>query len=79
MGRTAVTCVNDRYDYAPHQWHICQSMIKVTLMDPYQLSVLRELGDHGSVAATARALGVSPSAVSQSLGALQRKFKAPLT
>ncbi|WP_314325166.1 LysR family transcriptional regulator [Paenarthrobacter ilicis] len=54
-------------------------MIKVTLMDPYQLSVLRELGDHGSVAATARALGVSPSAVSQSLGALQRKFKAPLT
>ncbi len=48
-------------------------------MDPYQLSVLRELGDHGSVAATARALGVSPSAVSQSLAALQRKFKAPLT
>lgn len=48
-------------------------------MDPYQLSVLRELGDHGSVAATARALGVSPSAISQSLAALQRKFKAPLT
>lgn len=48
-------------------------------MDPYQLSVLRELGDHGSVAATAQALGVSPSAVSQSLAALQRKFRAPLT
>lgn len=48
-------------------------------MDPYQLSVLRELGDHGSVAATARALGISASAVSQSLAALQRKFKAPLT
>lgn len=54
-------------------------MVKVNLMDPYQLSVLRELGDHGSVAATANALGVSPSAVSQSLAALQRKFKAPLT
>lgn len=54
-------------------------MIKLSLMDPYQLSVLRELGDHGSVAATAQALGVSPSAVSQSLAALQRKFKAPLT
>ncbi|WP_367645777.1 LysR family transcriptional regulator [Paenarthrobacter ureafaciens] len=48
-------------------------------MDPYQLSLLRELGDHGSVAATARALGVSPSAVSQSLAALQRKFNTPLT
>lgn len=48
-------------------------------MDPYQLSVLRELGDHGSVAATARALGISPSAVSQSLAVLQRKFRAPLT
>lgn len=48
-------------------------------MDPYQLSLLRELGDHGSVAATARALGISPSAVSQSLAALQRKFQAPLT
>jgi DNA-binding transcriptional LysR family regulator len=48
-------------------------------MDPYQLSVLRELGDQGSVASTARALGVSPSAVSQTLATLQRRFKAPLT
>lgn len=48
-------------------------------MDLYQLSLLRELGDHGSVAATARAMGISPSAVSQSLAVLQRKFKAPLT
>jgi len=48
-------------------------------MDLYQLSLLRELGEHGSVAATARAMGVSPSAVSQSLGVLQRKFSVPLT
>ena len=47
-------------------------------MDLYQLGLLRELGEQGSVAATARAMGVSPSAVSQSLAALQRKFKAPL-
>jgi DNA-binding transcriptional LysR family regulator len=62
-----------------YQWHILVSTLKVCLMDPYQLSLLRELGDHGSVAATARALGVSPSAISQSLALLQRKFKAPLT
>lgn len=48
-------------------------------MDLYQLSVLRELGDHGSVAATARTLGISPSAVSQSLAVLQRRFQVPLT
>ncbi|MFW0773228.1 LysR family transcriptional regulator [Paenarthrobacter nitroguajacolicus] len=48
-------------------------------MDPYQLRVLRELGDQGSVAATAKALGVSPSAVSQTLSALQRRFTASLT
>ncbi|WNV87917.1 LysR family transcriptional regulator [Umezawaea sp. Da 62-37] len=33
-------------------------------MDPYRLRVLRELGERGSLAAVARALHVSPSAVS---------------
>ncbi|TDD32240.1 LysR family transcriptional regulator [Saccharopolyspora elongata] len=48
-------------------------------MDLHQLRVLRELADHGSIAATARALSVTPSAVSQVLTALQRQFVAPLT
>lgn len=48
-------------------------------MDLHQLRVLRELGDHGSIAATAQALSVTPSAVSQVLTALQRQFAAPLT
>lgn len=73
------SCDNARVGKPTCQSHMSLSAIKVSLMDPYQLSVLRELGDHGSVANAARALGVSPSAVSQSLAALQRKFKAPLT
>ncbi|MEV7392780.1 LysR family transcriptional regulator [Streptomyces sp. NPDC091215] len=48
-------------------------------MDLHQLRVLRELGDHGSIAATARALSVTPSAVSQVVASLQRQFAAPLT
>ncbi|WP_190814565.1 LysR family transcriptional regulator [Saccharopolyspora pogona] len=48
-------------------------------MDLHQLRVLRELADHGSIAGTARALSVTPSAVSQVLTALQRQFVAPLT
>ncbi|MFJ4639713.1 LysR family transcriptional regulator [Streptomyces hygroscopicus] len=48
-------------------------------MDLHQLRVLRELADHGSIAATARALSVTPSAVSQVLASLQRQFAAPLT
>ena len=48
-------------------------------MDPYRLRVLRELGERGSLAAVARALHVTPSAVSQQLGALQRTIAVPLT
>lgn len=48
-------------------------------MDPYRLRVLRELGERGSLAAVARALHVSPSAVSQQLAVLQRNVTVPLT
>lgn len=48
-------------------------------MDLHQLRVLRELADHGSIAATAQALSVTPSAVSQVLTALQRQYVTPLT
>ena len=48
-------------------------------MDLHQLAVLRELGERGSVAAVARALFVSSSAVSQQLSALQRSVPVPLT
>jgi DNA-binding transcriptional LysR family regulator len=48
-------------------------------MDPAHLRLLRELADRGSVAAVATAHGVSPSAVSQQLAALQRGLPVPLT
>ena len=48
-------------------------------MELRQLAVLRELGERGSVAAVARALHVSSSAVSQQLTALQRRAGVPLT
>lgn len=48
-------------------------------MEIHQLQILRELGALGSVAAVADALGVTPSAVSQQLAALQRGFRTPLT
>ena len=48
-------------------------------MDLRQLQLLRELGERGSLAAVARAFHVSPSAVSQQLGALQRRIEVPLT
>ncbi|MER1996645.1 MAG: LysR family transcriptional regulator [Arthrobacter sp.] len=48
-------------------------------MDLYQLRLLRELGDRGSIAAVARASHVSASAVSQQLSALQRRVGVPLT
>ncbi len=48
-------------------------------MDLHQLMILRELGDRGSVAAVARALFVTPSAVSQHLSALQRDVAVALT
>ena len=48
-------------------------------MELHQLKILRELADLGSVNAVAKALYVSPSAVSQHLAALQRGISAPLT
>lgn len=48
-------------------------------MELHQLRILRELADLGSVNAVAKALFVSPSAVSQHLAQLQRSFPAPLT
>lgn len=48
-------------------------------MDVRHLQVLRELGERGSVAAVAHALHVTPSAVSQQLGALHRAVRVPLT
>ncbi|TFC03657.1 LysR family transcriptional regulator [Cryobacterium mannosilyticum] len=48
-------------------------------MDLNQLFVLRELGERGSVAAVARALFVSSSAVSQQLSALRRSTGVDLT
>ncbi|TFD75651.1 LysR family transcriptional regulator [Cryobacterium fucosi] len=48
-------------------------------MDLHQLFVLRELGERGSVAAVARALFVSSSAVSQQLSTLQRSTGVALT
>lgn len=48
-------------------------------MDLHQLFILRELGERGSVAAVARALFVSSSAVSQHLSALQRSTGVALT
>ncbi|MDR4532033.1 LysR family transcriptional regulator [Glutamicibacter sp. PS] len=48
-------------------------------MQLYELRILRELGERGSVAAVAEALYVTPSAVSQQLAALQRGFNTPLT
>lgn len=48
-------------------------------MDLHQLMILRELGERGSVTAVARALLVTPSAVSQQLSALQRDVAVRLT
>ncbi|TFD11125.1 LysR family transcriptional regulator [Cryobacterium sp. TMT1-2-2] len=48
-------------------------------MELRQLAVLRELGERGSVAAVARALHVSSSAVSQQLSALEQRAGVMLT
>lgn len=48
-------------------------------MDPTRLRLLRELGDRGSVTAVAAAVGISASAVSQQLAALQATVPVPLT
>lgn len=46
-------------------------------MDVRQLTILRELSERGSLVAVARALHVTPSAVSQHLTALQRTCPTP--
>ncbi|MET8979019.1 LysR family transcriptional regulator [Streptomyces sp. NPDC004539] len=48
-------------------------------IDLRRLTVLRELQRRGSVARTAEALHLTPSAVSQQLSALAREFGVPLT
>src|SRR6266568_2037098 len=48
-----------------------QSCDTVTVIDPRRLRVLRALADHGTVTSAARALYLSPSAVSQQLAALE--------
>jgi DNA-binding transcriptional LysR family regulator len=49
------------------------------VMDPHRILLLRELEEQGSVAAVARSLDLSPSAVSQQLAALQASVTVPLT
>jgi DNA-binding transcriptional LysR family regulator len=48
-------------------------------MDVRRLALLRELAQRGSVTAVARALHLTPSAVSQQLKALEREAGVPLT
>lgn len=48
-------------------------------MDPHRILLLRELEEHGTIAAVARSMNVSPSAVSQQLAALQASVTVPLT
>ena len=47
-------------------------------MDVVRLRILRELADRGTVAATAAALSMTPSAVSQQLKVLAREAGVPL-
>ena len=47
-------------------------------MDVRRLRLLRELADRGTIAATAQACSLTPSAVSQQLAVLQREAGAPL-
>lgn len=49
------------------------------MMNERQLQILRELGELGSVTATAEALMMTPSAISQQLRLLQRSIPVPLT
>ena len=43
------------------------------MLDPHRLRLLREFAERGTIAATAAALGYTPSAVSQQLAALERE------
>ncbi len=48
------------------------------MIDVRRLQVLRAFAEHHTVAATAEALGVTPSAVSQQLAALAKETEVPL-
>ena len=48
------------------------------MLDAHRLRLLTEFAEHGSIAATAAALGYTPSAVSQQLAALEREAGAVL-
>ena len=48
------------------------------MLDPHRLRLLAEFADRGSIAATATALGYTPSAVSQQLATLEREAGAGL-
>jgi DNA-binding transcriptional LysR family regulator len=48
------------------------------MLDPHRLRLLAEFADRGSIAATAAALGYTPSAVSQQLAVLEREAGAGL-
>lgn len=48
------------------------------MLDVHRLRLLRELAQHGTIAATARACSLTPSAVSQQLSLLQREVGTPL-
>src|SRR5690606_29118635 len=48
------------------------------MIDVQRVQVLRPIGEHHTVAATAEALGVTPSAVSQQLAALAKETEVPL-
>jgi DNA-binding transcriptional LysR family regulator len=48
------------------------------MLEVRRLRLLRELSLHGTIAATARACSLTPSAVSQQLAALEREVRTPL-
>jgi DNA-binding transcriptional LysR family regulator len=48
------------------------------MLDVHRLRLLREFAEHGTIAATAAALGYTPSAVSQQLATLEREAGAAL-
>src|SRR5258708_37235353 len=48
------------------------------MLDTHRLRLLREFAQRGTIAATATALGYTPSAVSQQLAALEREAGAGL-
>src|SRR5258708_37838885 len=48
------------------------------MLDTHRLRLLREFAQRGTIAATATALGYTPSAVSQQLAALEREAGAVL-